>query len=64
MEITTTFVPQAAAKVVLRYRIRAKGRTAVAAVAETTQVFLDRERKLQLIAPPFYQEWKQRHGLR
>ncbi len=64
VEIATTLIPQAAAKVVLRYRIKARGRSAVAAVAETTQVFLDRERRLQLVDPPFYQEWKQRHGIR
>ncbi|MBK8341145.1 MAG: acyl-CoA thioesterase [Flavobacteriales bacterium] len=62
VEIITTFVPSPAAKVVLRYRIQAKGKGIVAAIGETTQVFLDRERRLQLIAPAFFQEWKQRHG--
>ncbi|MBK7083169.1 MAG: acyl-CoA thioesterase [Flavobacteriales bacterium] len=62
VEITTLFVPSPAAKVVLRYRIQAKGKGIVAAIGETTQVFLDRERRLQLVAPDFFLEWKQRHG--
>ena len=62
MEITTTFVPSSAAKVVLRYSIKAKGKGTIAAIGETTQVFLDHERRLQLIAPAFFLEWKQRYG--
>jgi len=63
VEIATTFIPQAGAKVVLRYRIKARGRNEVAALGETTQVFLDHDRRLQLIPPAFYQEWKQPHGI-
>ncbi|MCB0793359.1 MAG: acyl-CoA thioesterase [Flavobacteriales bacterium] len=58
--IQTRYVPTAAAKIVLRYTLRSKGTGRIVAEAETIQVFLDKERRLQLLPPAFYQAWKQK----
>lgn len=63
VEVRTVFVPDPAAKVVLHYVITAKGKPGIVAVAETIQVFLDSKRRLQLLQPAFYHEWKTKHGV-
>ena len=61
--VETRFVPNPAAKIVLRYTLRSKNTGAVVAEAETIQVFLDHDKKLVLLPPPPFTEWKSRHGL-
>lgn len=59
--IETTFVPQVAAKFVFKYRIYLPDTNETIATGTSTQVFLHKEtRELQLTAPDFFTEWKNR----
>lgn len=60
--VETTFVNNAAAKMVFAYRIlNSEGN--LVATGETIQVFTDMESNLMLMNPPFFAEWKAKHGL-
>lgn len=59
--IRTWMQPSPAAKLIFRYELRRKSDGAVAATAETVQVFLDRDKKLMLDVPEFFRLWKARH---
>ncbi|WP_262247271.1 acyl-CoA thioesterase [Parapedobacter soli] len=62
-DIETVFVNNAAAKMVFRYTI-SNAAEQVVAIGETTQVFTDTGGELMLTNPPFFAEWKLKHGLR
>lgn len=57
-EIEILYQPTEAAKILFEYRIT-DGDTLIA-TASTVQVFMDKEYKLVLVNPPFYEEWKKR----
>lgn len=58
------YVPCEGAKIVFNYRILRASDRALAATGSTTQVFLDREHRLSLYSPDFYEEWKVKHGVK
>lgn len=62
-DIETVFVNNAAAKMTFRYTIFNTARQVVA-TGETIQVFTDLDGELVLTNPPFFAEWKDKHGLR
>ena len=47
-----------AAKVIYKYTVYNETTGKLAAVGETTQVFVNEEMELQLITPPVFEEWK------
>ena len=61
--VETCFVDSAAAKITYSFRIfRASDRELVA-TGESVQVFLDMNRELVLMVPPFFEAWKKKWGL-
>ena len=62
--VETKFVNSPAAKIIFNYRIYLPESGILVAEGHSVQVFLDsKERNLQLIAPDFFLNWKQQHGL-
>ncbi len=61
--IETIWKNCAAAKIIFNYRILRKSDRALFMTAQTTQVFLNNKRDLELCNPDFYQEWKKRNGV-
>ncbi len=60
--IETSFIPCDAAKIEFSYRLFNKKTGDLVASGKTTQVFLDKEEsQLQLLNPPFFEEWKKNH---
>lgn len=60
--IETEFVPCLAAKLQFVYRLYNAATRELVAKGSTTQVFLDHPgNNLQLINPPFFEAWKQKH---
>lgn len=57
-EIEIVYRPADAAKIIFDYRIT-DGDTLIA-TARTMQVFMDKEYKLVLTNPPFFEEWKKK----
>lgn|SRR6187551_3741124 len=61
--IEATYIPCEAAKIHFQYVLYNADTKAIAATGSTLQVFLDREKSnLQLINPPFFEEWKKRQS--
>jgi acyl-CoA thioester hydrolase len=62
--VETKYIPTEAAKLKFEYRLYKPGNGELVATGSSEQVFLDKEtRILQLIAPPFFEEWKKNHRL-
>ena len=61
--VETTFVNSPAAKMIFRFKVYNEDRTELKATGETVQVFMDTDHVLQLNTPPFFEAWKQKHGL-
>ena len=61
--IETTFVNEAAAKIIFDYTIYRKSDDAVVLTARSTQVFINETGELELINPDFYLKWKKKMGL-
>lgn len=62
--VETKFIPTDAAKLKFEYRLFNPESGSVVATGSSEQVFLDKEsRVLQLIAPPFFIEWKKKFEL-
>lgn len=61
--VDITYRPTEAAKIVFEYEIRNNQTDELLATGKTIQVFMDREYQLVWINPPFYQDWKQYHGV-
>lgn len=56
--IKITYHPTDSAKIVFDYKISDTTDGALLAFGRSTQVFMDKEYKLVLFNPPFYEEWK------
>jgi acyl-CoA thioester hydrolase len=61
--VETTFINSPAAKMIFRFKVYNEDRTQLKAKGETVQVFMDTDHVLQLNTPPFFEAWKQKHGL-
>ena len=61
--IETTYMQCDAAKIIYRYTIYRKPDLAIVATGSTTQVFVNKTGELELTNPPFYLEWKKKHGI-
>jgi acyl-CoA thioester hydrolase len=62
--VETRYIHTAAAKIRFEYTLYNAATRDIVATGSTVQVFLDKEQALlQLVAPPFFQSWKQQHGL-
>jgi acyl-CoA thioester hydrolase len=60
--VETSFIPCDAAKIRFDYRLFNKNNGELVATGSSVQVFLDREQSsLQLLNPPFFEEWKRKH---
>ena len=60
--VETTFVPCDAAKIKFSYRLFNKKNMELVATGNSIQVFLDRQHSgLQLLNPPFFEEWKRKY---
>lgn len=63
--IEITYYDTPAAKIIFKYKIYNAATGILAATGETTQVFLSTEtNELSLNNPPFFDEWKQKMGLK
>jgi len=59
--VETRFIPCDAAKIQFRYRLYNKKTKDLVATGSSVQVFLDKdESQLQLMNPPFFEEWKKK----
>lgn len=58
--IRITYQPTEAAKIVFDYRVFDTKDGSLLAIGRSTQVFMDKEYKLVLYNPPFYEEWKKK----
>jgi len=62
--VETMFIPCEAAKLKFTYRLFNTKTSKLVATGSSLQVFLDRETSvLQLINPPFFEEWKRKQAL-
>lgn len=61
-DVETVFINNPAAKMIFRYTIR-NAAEQVVATGETIQVFTDTNGDLMLTNPPFFADWKGKHGL-
>ena len=60
--VETTYLPCEAAKIRFEYRLFNKDTKILLATGNSLQVFLDRlNNSLQLVNPPFFEEWKLKH---
>ncbi|HRH66644.1 MAG TPA: acyl-CoA thioesterase [Bacteroidia bacterium] len=63
MIIETTYIPCDAAKILFKYTLYNAATNEIVATGSTTQVFLDKEKSaLQLVNPPFFEEWKRKQS--
>lgn len=61
--IETTFVNEAAAKIVFDYTLYRKSDDALVLTARSIQVFLNEKSELEMTNPDFYLNWKKKMGL-
>ncbi len=61
--VEATYVDTDAAKLIFKFVIKNKATGELIATGETVQVFLDANKELSLIIPPFLVEWKKKNGL-
>jgi len=60
--VETSYIPCDAARIQFSYRLFNKKTMELVATGNSVQVFLDREQSvLQLLNPPFFEEWKRKH---
>ena len=59
-KIKITYRPTESAKIVFDYKIYDSNDGSLLASGRSTQVFMDKDYKLVLYNPPFYEEWKKR----
>lgn len=50
-----------AAKIIFNYKIYSKNSGKLCATGSTTQVFLNKEYKLEITNPPYFQDWKEKY---
>ena len=59
IEITTTILPNEAAKIIFEYQIFNVTLNTLAATGRTTQLYMDaKTRELHLVVPQFFSEWR------
>jgi len=63
MYIETTYVKCDAAKIIYNYKIVNSKVNDIVVIGSTIQAFLNLDRQLVLVSPPFYEKWKKKHGL-
>ncbi|AWV99169.1 acyl-CoA thioesterase [Arcticibacterium luteifluviistationis] len=63
IRIETTFKPTPAAKIVFDFKIFKVDTDEVVATGSSTQVFMTKAGQLHITNPPFFEEWKTKHGL-
>ncbi|MET3880678.1 acyl-CoA thioesterase [Chitinophaga sp. OAE865] len=62
--VETKYIDDLAAKIKFEYILTNPATGEIVAKGSSVQVFLDKETSsLQLITPPFFMEWKRKHGL-
>ncbi|WP_295118322.1 thioesterase family protein [uncultured Chitinophaga sp.] len=62
--VETRYINTAAAKIRFEYTLYNAATRDIVATGSTVQVFLDKDQaQLQLVAPEFFQSWKQQHGV-
>lgn len=62
--VETSLVNTPAAKIIFEYNIYSKKHGYLACTGKSIQVFTDPVRKeLCITVPPFYEEWKKKHGM-
>ena len=59
--LKTTFVDTPAAKICFEYELRRKSDNKIIITAETVQVFMTKDRELELNTPKFFQKWKDKY---
>ncbi|HQW84588.1 MAG TPA: acyl-CoA thioesterase, partial [Ferruginibacter sp.] len=64
VKVETIYIPTDAAKMKFNYRLSNAATGEIVATGSSVQVFLNREDLLlQLANPPFFEDWKKKHGL-
>ncbi|WP_299251387.1 acyl-CoA thioesterase [uncultured Cytophaga sp.] len=61
--IEATYFDSDAAKLIFNFVIRNKSNNEIIATGETVQVFLDSNKELCLLIPPFFTDWKKKNGI-
>ena len=61
--VETTYINSLAAKIIFHYKIFRKSDLQLMATGSSLQVFLTPDGELLLTSPPFFTEWKKKHGL-
>lgn len=64
LSVKITYVPARGGKIVFNYEIWREADNALILTASTTQLFTTHAGELVPSCPPFYEEWKERHGLK
>lgn len=59
--LKTTLIDNPAAKICFEYELRRKSDDALILTAETIQIFMSKERELELNMPDFFKIWKEKH---
>ncbi len=59
--IKTTFTDTPAAKICYEYEIKRKSDNETILTASSTQVFMNKNRELELVTPKFFKKWKTRY---
>lgn len=61
--VETTYIDTEAAKMVFNYKVFRTSTMELVATGSSTQVFLDLDRRLQVVFPPFFLAWKKKYGI-
>ena len=61
--IETQYISCEAAKIQFEYVLYRATDNNIVATGSTTQVFLNKDKELELITPTFYQEWKKKWNI-
>lgn len=61
--VETRYIAHPGAKICFDYIIRKESDGTLIATGYTVQVFLNKQRELELISPDFYQNWKKKWGI-
>lgn len=59
--IKTTYIDSLAAKILFEYEIRRKSDNQIIATGESMQVFMNKNRELEITIPDFFTEWKKKY---
>ena len=59
--LKTTLIDNPAAKICFEYELRRKSDNVLILIAETIQVFMTKDRELELNMPEFFIDWKEKH---